>query len=196
MIYRSFDLKVILYDTDFISVPNIVEKLDQILYFRWSHWVRLNNTWWCSIYSDGNTVTEIFFSHSLEWSHLSVSSDVYFRGHNLFIFQKLFIINSKMNFLFLFFSYALSDQIAWNRLGNNSKNKFRTIVTIKNIIEYYIWCFLRTMTCNKLLLITYNFSGIMVKSIGDSINNPLRHPRTAIGPDRCRSVDPWGLYRV
>ena len=27
-----------------------------------------------------------------------------------------------MNFYFLFFSYALSDQIAWNRLGNNSKN--------------------------------------------------------------------------
>ena len=76
-------------------------------------------------YSDENTVPEIFFSHSFEWSHLSVSSDVIYWGHNLFSFQKLFVINSKMNFLFLFFSYALSDQIAWNRLGNNSKNELR-----------------------------------------------------------------------
>ena len=94
-----------------------------------------------TVYSDENTVAEIFFSHSFEWSHLSVSSDDIYWGHNLFSFQKLFIINSKMNFLFLFFSYALSDQIAWNRLGNNSKNELRNKPRSQSRIKCHNYCF-------------------------------------------------------
>ena len=91
-------------------------------------WSRSGNTWLCSknLFECAYCTWNLLFA--LFW--MEPSFGIFQRSlwdHNLFIFQKLFIIDLKMNFLFLFVSYALSDQIAWNRLGNNSKNKFYTI---------------------------------------------------------------------
>ena len=91
-------------------------------------WSRSGNTWLWSNDLFGWQYCTWNLLFALFW--MEPSFGIFQRslwGHNLFVFQKLFIIDSKMNFLFLFVSYALSDQIAWNRLGNNSKHKFCNI---------------------------------------------------------------------
>ena len=60
-----------------------------------------------TIYSDGYTVPEIFFSHSFEWSHLSVSSNVLYEVTTFSFSKNCSSLTQKWIFCFCSFHMLL-----------------------------------------------------------------------------------------